>query len=62
MKKGGGYFMKLTGKAIKAIGIVASVVGAVATLAGNWAGEKQQEAKIAEKVAEVFAKTTDGES
>ena len=41
---------------IKAIGIGASVIGAVATLAGNWAGEKQQDAKIAEKVAEAVSK------
>ena len=54
--------MKINGKAIKAIGIAASVIGAVATLAGNWAGEKQQDAKIAEKVAEAFAKAKDGES
>lgn len=42
-------------KAVKAIGIAASVVGAVATLAANWAGEKQQDAKIAEKVAEALS-------
>lgn len=54
--------MKLNGTAIKVIGIAASVVGAVATLAGNWAGEKQQEAKIAEKVAEALAKGIEGES
>lgn len=40
---------------IKVVGITASIVGVVATLAGNWAGEKQQEAKIAEKVAEALA-------
>lgn len=40
---------------IKVVGIAASIVGVVATLAGNWASEKQQEAKIAEKVAEALA-------
>ena len=52
----------MNGKAIKIVGIAASVVGAVATLAGNWAGEKQQDAKIAEKVAEVIAKNAGKES
>ena len=52
----------MNGKAIKIIGIAASVVGAVATLAGNWAGEKQQDAKIAEKVAEALAKTANEEA
>lgn len=49
-------------KAVKLIGIAASVVGAVAALAGNWAGEKQQDAKIAEKVAEALAKSNGEES
>lgn len=43
-------------KAIKIIGIAASVLGAAATMVCNWAGEKQQDAKIAEKVAEALAK------
>ena len=61
--KNNGYYRKrkeetkVNGKAIKIIGIAASVVGAVATLAGNWAGEKQQDAKIAEKVAEALSKS-----
>lgn len=42
-------------KWIKAAGIAASVVGVVATLVGNWAGEKQQDAKITEKIAEALA-------
>jgi hypothetical protein len=46
----------MNGTVIKVIGVVSAVVGAVATLAGNWAGEKQQDAKIAEKVAEAMAK------
>lgn len=52
----------MNGKAIKIIGIAASVVGAAATLAANWAGEKQQDAKIAEKVAEAVAKASGKES
>lgn len=52
----------MNGKAIKIIGIAASVVGAVATLAGNWAGEKQQDAKIAEKVAEAVSKMSKEEA
>ena len=52
----------MNGKAIKIIGIATSVVGAVATLVGNWAGEKQQDAKIAEKVAEALAEATKKES
>jgi hypothetical protein len=49
-------------KAVKIIGIAASVVGAVATLASSWAGEKQTDAKITEKVAEAFAKANGKES
>ena len=52
----------MDGKWIKVIGIGASLVGAVATLAGNWAGEKQQDAKIAEKVAEAVSKATKEEA
>lgn len=47
---------------VKVIGIAASVVGAVATLAGNWAGEKQTDAKIAEKVAEAISKANEKEA
>lgn len=54
--------MIVNGKAIKIIGIAASVVGVLATLAGNWAGEKQQDAKIADKVAKALADQTKGES
>lgn len=49
-------------KMVKIIGFVASVVGVAATLVGNWAGEKQTDAKIAEKVAEALANATNGES
>lgn len=43
-------------KKVKIIGIVATVAGAAVSLVANWAGEKQQDAKIAEKVAEAIAK------
>lgn len=49
-------------KVIKAIGIVASVVGAAATLVSNWVSGKEQDAVIAEKVAEAIAKSAKGES
>ena len=45
-------FMQLNLKAIKVVGIVASVLGVAATLVGNWAGEQQQNARIDEKVTE----------
>ena len=48
--------------AIKLVGIGATIVGAAATLVSSWAGEKQQDAKIAEKVAEALAKSADKES
>lgn len=48
--------------AIKIVGIVASIAGAVATLVGNWAGEKQQDAKIAEKVGEALSNASKKES
>ena len=40
---------------IKVIGIIASAVGVVASLASSWANEKQTDIKIAEKVAEAVA-------
>ena len=43
------------GKAIKIIGIAASVIGAAATVAGNWAGKKETDDKIAQKVTEAVA-------
>lgn len=52
----------LNGKMIKGIGIAASVLGVVVTLVGNWAGEKQQDMKIAEKVAEAIANSSTKES
>lgn len=39
-------------KTIKIIGMAATVLGAVTSLVASWASEKQQEAAIAEKVAE----------
>ena len=42
-------------KLIKCIGIAASVVGAVATMVANWVSGKEQDAVIAEKVAEAIA-------
>lgn len=44
----------MNGKTVKLIGIVASVLGMAATFVGNWANEQQQDAKIAEKVAEAL--------
>ena len=46
---------------IKVAGVAATVVGTASTLIGSWANDKQQDAKIAEKVAEAIAKTK-GES
>lgn len=54
--------MNIGGKMVKVIGIAATAVGVLATLASNWAGEKQQDAKIAEKVAEAVANIGKGES
>lgn len=51
----------MNNKTIKVLGVVASVIGAGATILGNWAGEKQQDAKIAEKVAEALEKATSKE-
>ena len=52
----------MNSKTIKVLGIVASVGGAALAMLGNWTGEKQQEAKIAEKVSEAVAKATGKES
>lgn len=43
-------------KTIKIIGMGATILGAVTSLVASWASEKQQEAAIAEKVAEAVAK------
>lgn len=42
-------------KLIKGIGIAASIIGAVATVAGNWATNKETDAKIGKKVTEAVA-------
>lgn len=42
-------------KTIKVIGVAATVLGAVTSLVATWASEKQQEATIAEKVAEAMS-------
>lgn len=44
----------MNGKTVKIIGVLASVAGFIATMAGNWANEKQQDAKIAEEVAKAL--------
>lgn len=43
-------------KTIKLIGMGATIIGAVTSLVASWASEKQQEAAIAEKVAEAVGK------
>lgn len=52
----------MDGKVIKVIGVLAAVVGAAATLVSSWASDKQQDAVIAEKVAEAVAKMAEEES
>ena len=60
--KNNGYYRKrkeettVDLKKIKWIGLAATALGTIATLVGNWAGEKQQDAKITEKVAEEVSK------
>lgn len=46
---------------VKVAGMAATVIGTAATLVSSWANNKQQDAKIAEKVAEAISKTK-GES
>ena len=52
----------MNGKMIKVIGVAASIIGAAATVAGNWASEKNADAKIGEKVAEAVAEALKKES
>lgn len=52
----------MNNKLIKGIGIGATLLGVVASLASNWVGEKQQDAKIAEKVAEAISNSAGKES
>ena len=42
--------------------MAASVAGAMATLVAGWAGEKQQDEKIAKKVTEAITNMTNKES
>lgn len=43
-------------KTIKIIGMGATILGAVTSLVASWASDKQQDAIIAEKVAEAIKK------
>ena len=52
----------MNGKAIKVIGIVASIGGAVFTVAGNWATKKETDATISKKVTEAVAEALKKES
>lgn len=45
----------INGKAIKIIGLVATVLGMGASLATDWVNEKKTDTKIAEKVDEAIA-------
>ena len=52
----------MNGKVIKAIGIGASVIGAVASVAGSWATKKETDDKIAEQVTKAVAEALTKES
>ena len=52
----------MNNKVIKGLGVGAAIFGALATVVSNWVSEKQQDAKIAEKVAEAISKSTGKES
>jgi hypothetical protein len=52
----------MDGKVVKIIGVAASAVGMAATLISNWAGEKQLDDKIAEKVTEALTNAATKES
>lgn len=45
----------MNGKAIKAISLAATLVGAVAGVAGSWASKKENDEKIAEEVSKAVA-------
>lgn len=45
----------MNSKAIKIIGMVATIGGAVASVAGNWASKKETDGKIAEQVTKAVA-------
>ena len=42
-------------KTVKLIGLLCTVVGAVATIGSNWATEKQMDETISKKVSEALA-------
>ena len=48
--------MKSKGSLIKALGIVASIGGVVATLLGEWVNEKKMDEIISTKLNEMMAK------
>ena len=48
----------LNEKAIKAIGIVTTVLGVGVSLISNWVNDKNLDAKIAEKVAKAVTEST----
>lgn len=52
----------LNKKAIKMIGLAATIISMGATLATDWVNDKKMDDKIEEKVAEVIAKNTEKES
>lgn len=45
----------MNGKKIKIIGIAASLIGVGATLISNWAGEKEIDSKITEKLSKALS-------
>lgn len=49
-------------KMIKAIGIGASVFGALVSMAGDWANKKQIDSEIAKKASEAVAEALKKES
>lgn len=52
----------MNNKTVKILGVGLTIVGAVVNVAASFIGEKQQELKITEKVAEAIAKTNGKES
>ena len=51
----------MNSKLVKIIGIAASTVGVVASIATNWANEKKLDDKISDKVAEAVANLSNKE-
>ena len=52
----------MNNKLVKVIGIGATVIGAVATVASSWASSKKTEDDISKKVAEAVAEAMKKES